>query len=71
MKSVAILLLSALGMASAFVPQQQQSATTALAASFEGELGAQKPLGYWYVEKYVYRYAFVLVLRARKPNAQR
>jgi hypothetical protein len=47
MKTVATLALIA-GTAAAFAPQQQSKASTSLAA-FEDVLGAQKPLGFWYV----------------------
>lgn len=50
MKSVAILSALVVASASAFVPSQQGArSATALEASFEKELGAQKPLGYWCV----------------------
>lgn len=48
MKSVFGIALLAAGV-TAFAPQQQASTKTALSANFESELGAQKPLGFWYV----------------------
>mmetsp|Transcript_31056 Transcript_31056/g.44101 ORF Transcript_31056/g.44101 Transcript_31056/m.44101 type:complete len:211 (-) Transcript_31056:313-945(-) len=45
MKTAAVLSLLAAS-AAAFAPQGQQASTTALNA-FEGEVGAQKPLGFW------------------------
>ena len=48
MKTVATLALLA-GTAAAFAPQQASRASTSLAA-FDDALGAQEPLGFWYVE---------------------
>jgi hypothetical protein len=52
MKSIAtaaVLACLAVNSASAFVSQSASTVrtTSALAVSFEDELGAQKPLGYW------------------------
>ena len=47
MKTVAALALLA-STAAAFAPAQESRASTSLAA-FEDALGAQKPLGFWYV----------------------
>ena len=49
MKTVATLALLA-GTAAAFAPQQASRASTSLAAAFDDALGAQEPLGFWYVE---------------------
>ena len=50
MKSVAIFAAFVVASASAFAPSQQGArSATALEASFEKELGVQKPLGYWCV----------------------
>ena len=48
MKSVFGIALLA-GAATAFAPQQQAASKTALSASFDSALGAQEPLGFWYV----------------------
>ena len=61
MKSVAALALLA-STAAAFAPAQESRASTSLAA-FEDALGAQKPLGFWYV------YSFALVLSLLMKNA--
>eukprot|EP00531_Pseudo-nitzschia_arenysensis_P011375 CAMPEP_0116139390 /NCGR_PEP_ID=MMETSP0329-20121206/13290_1 /TAXON_ID=697910 /ORGANISM="Pseudo-nitzschia arenysensis, Strain B593" /LENGTH=208 /DNA_ID=CAMNT_0003634437 /DNA_START=51 /DNA_END=677 /DNA_ORIENTATION=+ len=46
MKTAAILSL-VISTVAAFAPQQDARASTSLASSFESELGAQKPLGFW------------------------
>lgn len=47
MKTAAVL-VTLLGSAAAFAPAQQASrSVTSLAASLEGEIGAQAPLGFW------------------------
>jgi hypothetical protein len=48
---VVSLLLAFTGVASAFAPTQQKSSrqSSQLFVSFENALGAQKPLGFWYV----------------------
>ena len=48
MKTVAALSLLA-GSALAFAPQQAGKTSSAVSASFEDALGAQPPLGFWYV----------------------
>ncbi len=54
MKTAAILSL-VISTVAAFAPQQDARASTSLASSFESELGAQKPLGFWYVCRSVAR----------------
>lgn len=44
--SAVVTLLAGIGMASAFTTQPQRT-TTSLGMSFENEVGAQKPLGFW------------------------
>jgi hypothetical protein len=49
MKIIAVL-AALVGSAAAFAPSQQGArSATSLEASFESELGVQKPLGFWYV----------------------
>lgn len=46
----AVVVASLIGSAAAFAPAQKAGRTQSALAAFDGEIGAQPPLGFWYVQ---------------------